>query len=152
MEPVNEDLTQSKFTFGGCWVGERGFLYKKQIESTDSAADGQYGVYFHKLHTPQDADTLVWSGEGPNAASLFLNHPLLVSGDATPGSGRRGWIVGDIYRNTDQEAENFMIELPGDLSLPKLGEELARLIKEEKKWLCKGYSGTMRCGFDVGRY
>lgn len=50
-----------------------------------------------------------------------------------------------MYRNTDQEAENFMIELPEDLSAPGLGVEIARRIKDQKKWLCRGFSGTMRC-------
>lgn len=109
-------------------------------EATDTG-DGQYGIYFHELGTPQNEDIVVWSAHG-----LFLNHPLVCS----TGSGGRAWLVGDVYRNTDQAAENFMVELP-DLSAPGLGPELARLIKSEKKWLCKGYSGTMKCKLDKTR-
>jgi hypothetical protein len=49
----------------------------------------------------------------------------------------------DIYRNTNPETETFVIEVPGDRD--DMGQELARVIKEEKRWLTRGYTGQTTC-------
>ena len=150
-QPVDDDLFESKFTFGVSWIGSSGFLYKKPIRpdsgATSTGADSQFGIYYHHLRTPQSADMLVWYGKGEEARSLITGRPVVCSWDVSGTEGGRRWVFWNVYRNTNPETECFIFELPSDLnslSGEATGQELAQLIANPK-WLSTGYTGDLHC-------
>lgn len=161
---VGDDLTGAKFTFGACWLHNtvrlltpkpyslchvaevaKGFVYKAIIKadgSQYSKMDGAYGIFYHRLNTPQSQDVLVWHGEGPDAIRQIVGRPFVMSAKENDLS-TRSWMLWDIYQNTNPETETFVIELPEDT--PDMGRVLAQTISETKRWLSRGYTGESKC-------
>ena len=155
-QPVEADLTESKFTFGVSFVNSRGFLYKRPIavaslpattsDNAFSGADGQFGIYYHHIGTPQSEDVLVWYGKGPEAASLITGRPVVCSANET--GKARSWLMWDVYRNTNPETQCMIFELPAALDRmdgPEVGRELARLLRDEVRWISNSFTGETTC-------
>jgi hypothetical protein len=85
---------------------------------------------------------LVWHGEGETASSQIVGRPHVMSSKESDPEVR-SWMLWDIYRNTNPETEAFVVEMPRDRD--DMGQELARVIKEEKRWLSRGYTGQTTC-------
>jgi prolyl oligopeptidase len=165
-QAVEDDLTGAKFTFGATWVYDtaglpfpqlmsrltrQGFIYKATISKTNGTAfssmDGTFGIFYHRLNTPQAQDILVWHGGGVDAASQIVGRPHVMSAKETDPS-RRSWMLWDIYRNTNPETETFVIELPADGE--DMGERLKEAVGERKRWLTKGWTGQTTCKCSTG--
>jgi len=100
--------------------------------------DGAFGMFYHRLNTPQSDDVLVWHGEGDDATSQIVGRPHVMSAkDSDP--NRRSWMLWDIYRNTNPETECFVIQTPADTH--DLGLQLKKAIEEGRRWLTKGWTG-----------
>jgi prolyl oligopeptidase len=165
-QAVEDDLTGAKFTFGATWVYDtvcdssynmgsilmiQGFIYKATISKTNGTAfssiDGTFGIFYHRLNTPQSEDVLVWHGEGEDAISQIVGRPHVMSAKETDPS-RRSWMLWDIYRNTNPETETFVIELPADGE--DMGERLKEVVAKGKRWLTKGWTGQTTCKSSTG--
>ena len=159
---VEEDLNLAKFTFGATWIGDtvslqvadgahssKGFLYKRVINgpgSEFSTADGNFGYYYHRLGTPQSTDVLIWRGNGPGASSQIVGRPRVLTSDEREGSGKPAWLYFDVYRNTNPEAETFVVDLPDNLSQREdVGDVIADLVFGHRRWVTRGYTGTTNC-------
>ena len=120
-------------------------MYKAIIQSGGSQyskMDGAYGIFYHRLHTPQSQDVLVWHGDGPNAIAKIVGRPFVMSANENEPT-RRSWMLWDVYRNTNPETETFVIELPEDGA--DMGMRLAKVIAEQKRWLSRGFTGETKC-------
>jgi hypothetical protein len=62
--------------------------------------------------------------------------------DEREGSGRRKWVMIDVYCNTNPETEVIIFEMPGGRVD---GRELARLVHSERRWLTQGFTGDTSC-------
>ncbi|ORX36935.1 prolyl oligopeptidase family-domain-containing protein [Kockovaella imperatae] len=156
-QPIEDDLIESKFTFGTSWIGSNGFIYKKPIRALDingnasassaalAEADGQYAMFYHHLKTPQCEDVMVWYGTGPNARNLITGRPIDCSWDLRGDQKGRRWVFWDIHRSASAETESFIFELPLNLdgmSGRETGMQLKRLIGQGK-WLSRGFTGSL---------
>lgn len=104
--------------------------------------DGAYGIFYHRLGTPQSQDALVWHGEGPDAARQIVGRPFVMSANENDAS-TRSWMLWDVYQSTNPETEAFVIELPDDS--PNMGHDLERVISDKKRWISRGYTGETKC-------
>lgn len=149
-EFVDNTLYKSKFVFGACWVQDFGFIYKRilnmPIHVDDESADGQFGLFYHTLNTPQREDVNIWRGTGTEAQLLTVERPYLCSADTKGGSQKRSWLFFDVYRDTNPECEAFLVELPNISSeIPvMIPKELQRLCFSERKWISRGYGGETK--------
>lgn len=105
-----DEIRWAKFS-GIAWIGDKGFLYSR----FPAPAEGQefqqlntnQAVYFHRIGTPQSADTLVYATPDNPA----LRHVGQVTHD-----GR--WAVVTTSRGTDAKYELHLIRLDGGKNWP----------------------------------
>ncbi|PWN32663.1 alpha/beta-hydrolase [Meira miltonrushii] len=147
---VDSTLYKSKFVFGACWVQDFGFIYKRMLnvplDVHDENADGQFGLFYHTLNTPQTQDVNIWKGTGAEAQLLTVERPYLCTADPKGCNQRRSWLFFDVYRNTNPECEAFLIELPEISSkMPVIiPEDLQKLCFSERRWISRGYGGETK--------
>ncbi|WVW78544.1 hypothetical protein I302_100499 [Kwoniella bestiolae CBS 10118] len=144
-QPVDVDVGGSKFTFGATWIGEEGYIYKRIIGyngSDSSLSDGSYGMFYHRIGQPQSTDIAVLPFTG-EFHERFVGKAHTVSSDQSASPTKRTWLTFDIYRNTNPETELLVVELPGG---PRSvdGETIERLVREERKWVTKWFTGETR--------
>lgn len=83
---VEADLCHSKFTFGVCFLGDEGYLYKRILpdqnsdddddDNSNNSADGQFGLFYHTIGSDQSQDVLAWKGVELSTRSPFTaNNP-----------------------------------------------------------------------------
>lgn len=116
-------------------------------------AKSKFGIFYHKFGTAQDDDVLVWyvrDGQDvkEEVKALFVGRPRVLCGDDREGSGRRSWLYLDLYRNTNPETANIIIEIPGRQSsqaLEQVGPELEEMVAKKRRFLTKDFSGDLRC-------
>ncbi|WVQ83232.1 hypothetical protein IAT38_005371 [Cryptococcus sp. DSM 104549] len=137
-----KDLGGSKFTFGVTWIGEKGFVYKRSVDFDPTGdnydgVDGDFGMFYHALGTSQAADTMVWGP--PPGVFQYIGRVKTVTVDAKEGSGKRVWLAFDVYKNTNPETELLLVELEGGTGASV--EDVPRLVKEEMKWVSRGFTG-----------
>lgn len=150
IEFVDSTLYKSKFSFGVCWVQDFGFIYKRMLNMPknvhDESADGQFGLFFHTLNTPQIEDVNIWRGTGAEARLLTVEKPYLCTSDVKGCNQRRSWLFFDVYRNTNPECEAFLIELPAISSNNPvfIPEDLQELCFSQRRWISRGYKGETK--------
>lgn len=140
---IERSVGGAKFTFGATWVGDKGFIYKRVIDydTTDDnyqAKEGQFGLFYHQIGTPQSEDVLIW--KAPEGVFQYIGKPLIITSDARERNKRRAWLMLDIYINTSPATEVLMVELPGRTAGP-VGTALPTLVLNEKRWVSKGFTG-----------
>ena len=168
-QPVDVELGYSKFTFGATYIGERGIMYKGLIGRPKSGekleemghAKSKFGIFYHQFGTSQDEDVLVWHAQDDcedDIKALFVGRPRVLSGDDGEGSRRRSWLYLDLYRNTNPETANLIVEIPGRQArkeLEKVGPELEEMVARKRRFLTKNFTGDLRCesirGRSIGR-
>lgn len=162
---IERSVGGAKFTFGATWVGDKvgnhavqysvlsnriqGFIYKRVIDydTTDDnyqAKEGQFGLFYHQIGTPQSEDVLIW--KAPEGVFQYIGKPLIITSDARERNKRRAWLMLDIYINTSPATEVLMVELPGRTAGP-VGTALPTLVLNEKRWVSKGFTGMTNCKF-----
>ncbi|WRT64833.1 uncharacterized protein IL334_001769 [Kwoniella shivajii] len=144
---IERPLGGSKFTFGVTWVGEEGFIYKRSVdydmhEDALASADGAFGMFYHRIGESQTCDVgvLCFSGD---FIDCFVGKAYVVSSDLSEKSTERSWLTMDVYRNTNPETELLIVELPDGPSKVD-GHKIESLIRKERKWVTKGYTGETR--------
>ncbi|WWC59320.1 uncharacterized protein I303_101872 [Kwoniella dejecticola CBS 10117] len=145
--PIEKDVGGSKFTFGVTWVGEEGYVYKRIIDyNTQDGSlfrgDGSYGMFYHRIGQPQSTDVAVLPFTG-EFAQHFAGKAYIVSSDHSASPSKRSFLTFDLYRNTNPETELLIVELPEGPNKAD-GKTIEELIKKDRKWVTKGFTGETR--------
>jgi prolyl oligopeptidase len=109
--PLADEIKWAKFT-GIAWVGNEGFLYSRFPAPADGAAfqslNTNQAVYYHKLGTPQSADTVLYA----TPQSPELGHGAQVTHDGK-------WVVITSSIGTDDKYEIHVIPLGKSIETPQ---------------------------------
>jgi len=128
------DTFEPSRTSGLSWLGDDGFYYGRFAKASFGAAVSGARIMYHKLGTPQSADTLVF--ERPDAPSLFISPSvsrderyLFITQSA--GTSSRSGIL---YKDLNKQADTFHEFVPvGDAYYRFVGTDGPRWYLETEK-------------------